>query len=196
MPAVRGPLSTRWRSCSTRRPPDLDRLWRSGPVRIHPIAAVRRFRQTDIQNLLAKNVSREEIAASIFHAVAVQTVERCRMAATSRLRYFFCGGPLVFLPSLRKAFAEYLHLDGTQTICPADAQLLPAWGTALSGTDASLRAADEWLAVIAANTTRATARTKALPAIFENEEAHTAWRRQRNTGTFLCPCRFRRAGSG
>lgn len=99
-------------------------------------------------------MSREEIAASIFHAVAVQTVVTLSHGCDIEAPVLFCGGPLAFLPSLRKAFAEYLHLDGTQTICPADAQLLPAWGTALSGTDASLRAADEWLAVIAANTTR------------------------------------------
>ena len=31
------------------------------------------FCKTDIQNLIAKNISKENIAASIFHAVAVQT---------------------------------------------------------------------------------------------------------------------------
>ncbi|MFR5870798.1 MAG: acyl-CoA dehydratase activase-related protein [Alistipes sp.] len=165
-------------------PAGLDRLAQRA-VRIHPIASrCGVFAKTDIQNLLAKNVSREEIAASIFHAVAVQTVVTLSHGCDIEAPVLFCGGPLAFLPSLRKAFAEYLHLDGTQTICPADAQLLPAWGTALSGTDASLRAADEWLAVIAANTTRGDRTYKALPAIFENEEAHTAWRRQRNTGTF------------
>lgn len=165
-------------------PAGLDRLAQRA-VRIHPIASrCGVFAKTDIQNLLAKNVSREEIAASIFHAVAVQTVVTLSHGCDIEAPVLFCGGPLAFLPSLRKAFAEYLHLDGMQTICPADAQLLPAWGTALSGTDASLRTTDEWLAVIAANTTRGDRTYKALPAIFENEEAHTAWRRQRNTGTF------------
>ena len=165
-------------------PAGLDRLAQRA-VRIHPIASrCGVFAKTDIQNLLAKNVSREEIAASIFHAVAVQTVVTLSHGCDIEAPVLFCGGPLAFLPSLRKAFAEYLHLDGTQTICPADAQLLPAWGTALSGIDASLRTTDEWLAVIAANTTRGDRTYKALPAIFENEEAHTAWRRQRNTGTF------------
>ena len=130
-------------------PAGLDRLAQRA-VRIHPIASrCGVFAKTDIQNLLAKNVSREEIAASIFHAVAVQTVVTLSHGCDIEAPVLFCGGPLAFLPSLRKAFAEYLHLDGTQTICPADAQLLPAWGTALSGTDASLRAADEWLAKLA-----------------------------------------------
>ncbi len=55
-------------------PAGLDRLAQRA-VHIHPIASrCGVFAKTDIQNLLAKNVSREEIAASIFHAVAVQTV--------------------------------------------------------------------------------------------------------------------------
>ncbi len=91
-------------------PAGLDRLAQRA-VRIHPIASrCGVFAKTDIQNLLAKNVSREEIAASIFHAVAVQTVVTLSHGCDIEAPVLFCGGPLAFLPSLRKAFAEYLHL--------------------------------------------------------------------------------------
>ena len=44
-------------------------------TRIYPIASrCGVFCKTDVQNLIAKNVSKENIAASIFHAVAVQTI--------------------------------------------------------------------------------------------------------------------------
>lgn len=49
-------------------------------TRVYPIASrCGVFCKTDIQNLVARNVSREDIAASIFHAVAVQTVSRWLM---------------------------------------------------------------------------------------------------------------------
>lgn len=43
--------------------------------------------------------------------------------------------PLAFLPSLRKAFVDYLHLSPDQTVVPENAQLLPAWGAALMAAD-------------------------------------------------------------
>ena len=75
--------------------------------RIYPIASrCGVFCKTDIQNLVARNVSREDIAASIFHAVAVQTVMTLAHGWDIKAPVLFCGGPLTFIPALRKAFAE------------------------------------------------------------------------------------------
>ena len=53
---------------------ELSRMARRA-VRVHPIASrCGVFSKTDIQNLLARNTDRDEIAASIFHAVAVQVI--------------------------------------------------------------------------------------------------------------------------
>lgn len=132
-------------------PSGLDEL-AAHAAHVHPIASrCGVFAKTDIQNLLARNVKHEEIAASIFHAVAVQTVVTLSHGCEIKPPVLFCGGPLAFLPSLRRAFMDYLHLDGSQTICPSAAHLLPAWGTALSASGDSLRPADEWLARMAAS---------------------------------------------
>ena len=101
--------------------------------RIYPIASrCGVFCKTDIQNLVARNVSREDIAASIFHAVAVQTVMTLAHGWDIKAPVLFCGGPLTFIPALRKAFAEYLHLREDEIVLPANGTLLPATGAALS----------------------------------------------------------------
>ena len=101
--------------------------------RIYPIASrCGVFCKTDIQNLVARNVSREDIAASIFHAVAVQTVMTLAHGWDIKAPVLFCGGPLTFIPALRKAFAEYLHLREDEMVLPANGTLLPATGAALS----------------------------------------------------------------
>lgn len=101
--------------------------------RIYPIASrCGVFCKTDIQNLVARNVSREDIAASIFHAVAVQTVMTLAHGWDIKAPVLFCGGPLTFISALRKAFAEYLHLREDEMVLPANGTLLPATGAALS----------------------------------------------------------------
>lgn len=102
-------------------------------TQIYPIASrCGVFCKTDIQNLIAKNVSRENIAASIFHAVAVQTVVTLAHGCELKTPILFCGGPLTFIPALRNAFTEYLHLSDTDIILPENGTLLPALGTALA----------------------------------------------------------------
>ena len=104
--------------------------------RVYPIASrCGVFCKTDIQNLIAKNVSRENIAASIFRAVAVQTVTTLARGCDIQVPVLFCGGPLAFIPALRKAFIDYLSLDEKEVILPTDGTLLPALGSALSCTD-------------------------------------------------------------
>lgn len=104
--------------------------------RVYPIASrCGVFCKTDIQNLVAKNVSREDIAASIFHAVAVQTIITLAHGWDIKAPILFCGGPLTFIPALRKAFAEYMHLRDDEMVLPKEGTLLPATGAALSRSE-------------------------------------------------------------
>ncbi|MBR2359867.1 MAG: 2-hydroxyacyl-CoA dehydratase [Bacteroidaceae bacterium] len=102
-------------------------------TQIYPIASrCGVFCKTDIQNLVAKNISRENIAASIFHAVAVQTVTTLAHGYDIGTPVLFCGGPLTFIPALRNAFKDYLALDDSDIILPENGELIPAYGTALA----------------------------------------------------------------
>ena len=74
---------------------------------IHPIAArCGVFSKTDIQNLVSRNVPLADIAASIFHAVAVQTIVTLSRGWTFHLPIVLCGGPLTFIPAMRKAYSD------------------------------------------------------------------------------------------
>ena len=104
------------------------------------------FCKTDIQNLIAKNVCREDIAASIFHAVAVQTVVTLAHGCDIKSPVLFCGGPLTFIPALRKAFTDYLSISDDDIIIPENGTLLPALGSALyNRLDSEVRGTLTWL---------------------------------------------------
>ncbi|MCR5393789.1 MAG: acyl-CoA dehydratase activase-related protein [Bacteroidales bacterium] len=102
-------------------------------TQVYPIASrCGVFSKTDIQNLIAKNIPKTDIAASIFRAVAVQTVMTLAHGCEIRRPVLFCGGPLNFIPALRKAFIDYMHLSEQDIVQPERGTLLPAEGAALA----------------------------------------------------------------
>ncbi len=89
------------------------------------------FAKTDVQNLMARKISKEDIAASVFHAVALQTVSTLSRGYDPRPLVLFCGGPFTFLPELKKSYMEVLELEVRDIQDPEDPALVPAIGTAL-----------------------------------------------------------------
>ncbi len=90
------------------------------------------FAKTDVQNLLSREASREDIAASIFHALVLQTLATLARGRTFSPVILFAGGPLTFLPELRAAFVRTLNLAGNDWLEIKDAELVPSWGAALA----------------------------------------------------------------
>ena len=98
---------------------------------IYPMAArCGVFAKTDIQNLMARNLPEEDIAASIFHSIAVQTVVTLSHGMDFHAPILLCGGPLTFLPALRKAFCDYMKLKPEDFIVSENSNLVPALGCA------------------------------------------------------------------
>ena len=92
---------------------------------IYPIAArCGVFAKSDIQPLINDGATREDLAASIFQAVVNQTISGLACGKPIRGNVAFLGGPLHFLPELRKAFVRTLHLTPEQTIAPDHSHLL------------------------------------------------------------------------
>lgn len=103
---------------------------------IYPIAArCGVFAKTDVQSLLNEGADRNDIAASIFQAIVIQTVSGLACGRPIRGKVAFLGGPLHFLPELRKRFAETLELDEDQVIVPENAQLFVALGAAIASSE-------------------------------------------------------------
>lgn len=142
---------------------------------IHPIAArCGVFSKTDIQNLVSRNVPLTDIAASIFHAVAVQTIVTLSRGWTFCRPIVLCGGPLTFIPALRKAFADYLQIAESDFILPSEGNLLPALGCALCADEKHITSLSD-LAKALSQTT-APSRKASLPPLFASAQEYEQWR--------------------
>lgn len=98
---------------------------------IYPIASrCGVFAKSDIQPLLNQGAAHEDIAASVFMAVATQTIAGLANGRPIRGNVMFLGGPLHFLSELRQAYRKLLPKVEQFTI-PPDAQLYVALGAAL-----------------------------------------------------------------
>ncbi len=100
---------------------------------IYPIAArCGVFAKSDIQPLLNEGAAREDIAASVFQSVVNQTISGLACGKSIRGKVALLGGPLYFLPELRKRFQETLNLRDEDVIFPEEAQFFVAQGAALA----------------------------------------------------------------
>lgn len=86
------------------------------------------FAKSDIQPLLNQGAQKSDIAASIFLAVANQTVAGLAQGREIAGQIVYLGGPLTFMPHLRKTFDKVLNTTG---ICPDNSLYYVAMGAAL-----------------------------------------------------------------
>jgi activator of 2-hydroxyglutaryl-CoA dehydratase len=90
------------------------------------------FAKTDVQALLSNQVSKADIVASIFHAVALQTMATLARGSKIERRILFAGGPMTFFSNLRKAFINILSLNPSKDVVGCHyPELIPAMGAAL-----------------------------------------------------------------
>jgi predicted CoA-substrate-specific enzyme activase len=89
------------------------------------------FAKSDLQPLLNQGAAHTDLAASVFQAVALQTISGLACGHPIRGNLVFLGGPLHFLPQLREAYKRALDgmVDSFST--PENAQLFVAIGAAL-----------------------------------------------------------------
>ena len=100
---------------------------------IHPIASrCGVFAKTDMQNLLSREVPWEDIAASVFNAVVLQTLAALARGNAPSPLILFSGGPLTFLPALKTAFMRVLNVERESILDADNSELLPAIGAALA----------------------------------------------------------------
>lgn len=90
------------------------------------------FAKGDILPLINLGIPREDIALSVFHAVANQTI--CSLAQGIEIvsPIAFMGGPFSFNPILIQAFQQKLHISADQAFKPEFSQIIAAIGAALS----------------------------------------------------------------
>ncbi|MFT4300728.1 MAG: acyl-CoA dehydratase activase-related protein [Desulfovibrio sp.] len=139
------------------------------------------FAKTDIVPLLNGGVAREDIAASIFQAVVEQTIGGLACGRPIEGIVAFLGGPLHFLPELKKLFIAALHLENDEIADLPHAQCAAAHGAALCVKDRQaetpLVRLDE-LARQARNLAceQTSPLTKALPRFFSDKREYETFR--------------------
>ena len=89
------------------------------------------FAKTDLQPLINDGVAKPDLAASIFTAVATQTIAGLASGRPIHGTVIFLGGPLFFMSELRAAFQRALEGKVDEFIVPTDAHLYVAYGSAL-----------------------------------------------------------------
>jgi predicted CoA-substrate-specific enzyme activase len=113
-------------------PEGLDEL-ASRAATVYPIAArCGVFAKADVQPLVNEGLRTEDLAASVFQAVVNQTIAGLAWGRPIKGRVAFLGGPLHFLPQLRRRFSETLRLRDDEVLVPEDGRLFVAMGAALA----------------------------------------------------------------
>ena len=141
---------------------------------IYPIAArCGVFAKTDIQPLINEGATKADLAASIFQAVVNQTISGLACGKPIRGRIAFLGGPLHFMPELKKAFIRTLKLNENSIPNTENSHLFAASGAAMTegGSEIDLDALIERFN----NGVEVSFEMPRLPALFENEEQYKAF---------------------
>ncbi len=85
------------------------------------------FAKSDVQPLLNQGARKTDISASIFAAVANQTIAGLAQGRPIKGKVLYLGGPLTFLSELRASFDRALKVTG---ICPENSLYFVALGAA------------------------------------------------------------------
>ena len=91
------------------------------------------FAKSDVQPLLNQGARKSDISASIFAAVANQTIAGLAQGRPIRGKVIYLGGPLTFLSELRQSFDTALKVQG---VCPENSLYYVAMGAAFSSENA------------------------------------------------------------
>ena len=142
---------------------------------IYPIASrCGVFSKTDIQNLVSRSVSKEDIAASMLNAVSMQVVSALARGTDVHAKVFLCGGPLAYIPELRKHLMNRLGLSEADCIVPEYTQFIPAIGTALLAEGTPLTC-DQTRALFNPDHCTSAPISGTLPPLFANPDDYKMW---------------------
>ena len=141
------------------------------------------FAKTDVQALLSNRVSKEDIAASVFHAMAIQVISTLSRGHDTHKKVIFAGGPLTFFPSLRKAFYRILRLDPEKDMATSEhPEIMAAEGAALCHEkDGYVAQIEKCIQIFDKGRMRRSKEDETrLPPLFINQEEITRWEERHN----------------
>ena len=142
---------------------------------VYPIAArCGVFAKTDIQPLINEGATKADLAASIFQAVVNQTISGLACGKPIRGCVAFLGGPLHFLPELKKAFIRTLKLTPENVVDPENSHLFAAMGAALEEGNGETVTLEDLIEKLQKGV-KVSFEMPRLPALFESKEDYEAF---------------------
>ena len=126
------------------------------------------FAKSDVQPLLNQGAEHTDLAASVFQAVATQTIAGLACGHPIRGHIMFLGGPLHFLPELRKAYERALTDQVTSFTTPRNAQLYVALGAAMLSKGRTFTPAD-LVAALATSTLQVAQASSVMRPLFADD---------------------------
>lgn len=123
------------------------------------------FAKSDIQPLINQGADKRDISASIFAAVVNQTIGGLAQGRAIEGNVLYLGGPLTFMPELRKSFDRALALKG---ICPKHSLYFVALGAALCARSP----VDLDQVIQALSRYQSTSQFQTLPPLFADEKEY------------------------
>lgn len=140
------------------------------------------FAKTDVQSLISRDVPAEDIAASIFKAVALQTVNSLARGFDINAKILFAGGPLTFIPQLRKAFIETIKINEDDVVSIDRPEFIPAYGAAISDDDEkTIITIDELMENVRRSQGMVRTSSAALPKLFKDKEEYNEWKARKES---------------
>ncbi len=138
---------------------------------MYPIAArCGVFAKSDVQPLLNEGAAKEDVAASILQAVVTQTISGLAQGRPIKGNILFLGGPLHFLPQLRRQFEDTLMANAKSFKSPENAALFVAVGAALASEKETKPYTIEELIEKLKNSGEADTEITRMRRLFENDE--------------------------
>ena len=138
------------------------------------------FAKTDVQNLISRNVSKENIAYSVLHAVCIQLVNTLARGYDIVPKVMLIGGPFSFIPTLGKAALETLKLNEDQIVTTEHPTLLSAWGAAIHAIERSQLTLTEFIDRLNASTKIQVNQSFRLKPLFNQALSFDDWQQKRN----------------
>lgn len=151
---------------------------------IYPIASrCGVFAKTDIQALLNQGAAKEDVAASIFQAVVGQTISGLAQGRPITGRVLFLGGPLAFLPELRRRFTETLQLSDDMAVFPQNGEHFVALSCACCAENTEQEYSYEQLVRVLTGLNFAGELTGGLKPLFESELEYQSFQKRHGAET-------------
>ncbi len=151
---------------------ELNRLSAKSTKRLYIASRCGVFAKTDVQALINKGENKNDIAKAVFIAVANQVVSALLSGAELKPKILFAGGPLTFMPELRKAFIEIINLPESEFILADNSEVLVAIGAALIAGDKGQILNLNSLIGLIKNDEKKLTNTRTLQPLFKDEKEY------------------------